>query len=436
MDHESLDAKRNGLSTCDVRYLGCMVPDEGRLAVAISSFRLSARRCQADGSRRGHVVLGSCRGVSPAPGQPAWRPARPARAPPSPSSPVPAATGPGHRPACPCSPHHPARAAGQPGEVPRLLHQQPADTRPRPRSPGLGLRGADRRGRDGRARLYPPGKSPTPVGTGHPEVQAASDSACQGCVYTTVCTFVPGAGQQLGFAMLPCDPRPKGELVTWLSGLAQGQQNPRSATSSPSRYPATTRQTAWCCTTTGRPRGHGVRGDVYLGRRPTFLLYRHPQRFRQTTGLAHELRPRVRPVSPRTRRRGPQPPLGPGAPHHRKLVVETGVGAEVVQRTARSRLGIGCRKNQPAQARRHQGPSAHGARLQRHVEGRIDQPPGADGPGRLTYSQNLGVRRGVAGSLPGVGAPADDFAFLHDHRAHRYLAIGAGSERQDRAPSA
>jgi hypothetical protein len=74
--------------------------------------------------------------------------------------------------------------------------------------------------------IYPPGTSPTPSGAGHPEVQAASDSACQGCVYSSVCTFVPGAGQQLGFSMLPCAPRSKGELVTWLSGSPKDNRSP------------------------------------------------------------------------------------------------------------------------------------------------------------------------------------------------------------------
>ena len=71
--------------------------------------------------------------------------------------------------------------------------------------------------------VYPPGTSPTPSGTGHPEVQAASDSACQGCVYSSVCALVPGAGGQLGFSGLPCAPRGKGEVVTWLSGSPKDQ---------------------------------------------------------------------------------------------------------------------------------------------------------------------------------------------------------------------
>jgi hypothetical protein len=97
--------------------------------------------------------------------------------------------------------------------------------------PVLGPRGWDCQvqvGADGTTGLdvYPPGKSPTPSGTGHPEVQAASDSLCQGCVYSTVCALVPAAGQQLGFAMLPCSPRAQGEVVTWLSGSPKSTKVP------------------------------------------------------------------------------------------------------------------------------------------------------------------------------------------------------------------
>ncbi len=74
--------------------------------------------------------------------------------------------------------------------------------------------------------IYSPGTSPTPGGTGQPEVQAASDSACQGCVYSTVCGLVPGAGEQLGFSGLPCAPRSKDEVVTWLSGSPKDDRPP------------------------------------------------------------------------------------------------------------------------------------------------------------------------------------------------------------------
>jgi hypothetical protein len=97
--------------------------------------------------------------------------------------------------------------------------------------PVLAPRGWDCRvqvGADGTAGVdvYPPGTAPAPSGSGHPQVQAASGSACQGCVYSIVCNLVPGAGRQLGFAMLPCPPRTKGEVVTWLSGSPKDVRAP------------------------------------------------------------------------------------------------------------------------------------------------------------------------------------------------------------------
>jgi hypothetical protein len=58
------------------------------------------------------------------------------------------------------------------------------------------------------------------TGTGTPGVDAASDSACQGCVYSTVCAFVPGAAAQLGYAGLPCPALGAGTRVDFLKGSA------------------------------------------------------------------------------------------------------------------------------------------------------------------------------------------------------------------------
>jgi hypothetical protein len=118
---------------------------------------------------------------------------------------------------------------GLPAPVAKVLAYYTNDQRTL--DPVLGPRGWDcevQVGADGTTGLdiYPPGTSPTPSGTGHPEVQAASDSACQGCVYSTVCALVPAAGQQLGFAMLPCAPRSKGEVITWLAGSPKNNKPP------------------------------------------------------------------------------------------------------------------------------------------------------------------------------------------------------------------
>jgi hypothetical protein len=71
--------------------------------------------------------------------------------------------------------------------------------------------------------LWPSGTAEATSGTaGQPGVLAASDAACQGCVYVTVCAFVTNAGQQLGYADggIPCRPRPTTESVDWIAGSA------------------------------------------------------------------------------------------------------------------------------------------------------------------------------------------------------------------------
>jgi hypothetical protein len=51
------------------------------------------------------------------------------------------------------------------------------------------------------------------------EVLASSSPACQLCVYSAVCPFIPGAGTLLGYSGIPCNSTiPSKERVTWLNG--------------------------------------------------------------------------------------------------------------------------------------------------------------------------------------------------------------------------
>ena len=71
--------------------------------------------------------------------------------------------------------------------------------------------------------IYPTGGAgPKPGTVGQPSVIARSDSACQGCVYGTVCRFVPGAASQLGYSSsgIGCGPAPAGESTYWIKGSA------------------------------------------------------------------------------------------------------------------------------------------------------------------------------------------------------------------------
>jgi hypothetical protein len=71
--------------------------------------------------------------------------------------------------------------------------------------------------------IYPPAAAtPTPGSEGQigpPLVSAASDSACMGCIYQTVCPFVPTAAQQLGYQGWACSNTPPAqETVRFVNG--------------------------------------------------------------------------------------------------------------------------------------------------------------------------------------------------------------------------
>jgi hypothetical protein len=71
--------------------------------------------------------------------------------------------------------------------------------------------------------LYPPtAATPTPGSGGQigpPLVSAHSDSACMGCIYQTVCPFVPGAAQQLGYQGWACSTTPPAqETIRFVNG--------------------------------------------------------------------------------------------------------------------------------------------------------------------------------------------------------------------------
>jgi hypothetical protein len=72
-------------------------------------------------------------------------------------------------------------------------------------------------GADGSAgvNIYPPGSSPT----GKTAITIRSSPACQGCVWTLVCSLIPGSAKQVGVGQPACpSTRPKRELVKFESG--------------------------------------------------------------------------------------------------------------------------------------------------------------------------------------------------------------------------
>jgi Domain of unknown function (DUF4850) len=69
--------------------------------------------------------------------------------------------------------------------------------------------------------VYPPGGTAAQIGDiGKASIVAQSDSACQSCVWGSVCRFVPAAGSQLGYTDLTCPATPAGEQTDWIRGSA------------------------------------------------------------------------------------------------------------------------------------------------------------------------------------------------------------------------
>ena len=68
------------------------------------------------------------------------------------------------------------------------------------------------------------------------------------------------------------------------------------------------------------------------------------------------------------------------------------------------------------------GPGAHGAWLQGHIQGAIVQPPGTQGFICLADGLHLRMGAGVLLLLPAVAAPAYYLPIPHDDAAHGHLA--------------
>ena len=108
-------------------------------------------------------------------------------------------------------------------------------------------------------------------------------------------------------------------------------------------------------------------------------------------------------------------------------VVQSGVGAQVVQRPAGARLGVGGAEHDASHPGGDQRTGAHGARFQGHDEGERVEPPRPQRPGGVAERQHLGVGHRVAGPLPLVVAAGHDLAVQQGHGTHGDVAV-PGSE--------
>ena len=106
------------------------------------------------------------------------------------------------------------------------------------------------------------------------------------------------------------------------------------------------------------------------------------------------------------------------------LVVHPRIGQQPVERLDSPRLRIGRPVDDPRQTGLQNGPRAHRAGFERHVERAAGEPPAADRFGRLRDGDHLGMGRRVTKLFPLVVRGGYELAILHDHRPDRHVARG------------
>ncbi len=104
-------------------------------------------------------------------------------------------------------------------------------------------------------------------------------------------------------------------------------------------------------------------------------------------------------------------------------VVQPRLAEHVQDAPACSGLRIARSVDHARHPREHDRAGAHGARLERHVEDRVEHPPTAGGEGGLAQGDDLGVGGGILAQLALVVGRRDDLAVAHEHRADRHVVV-------------
>ncbi len=109
-------------------------------------------------------------------------------------------------------------------------------------------------------------------------------------------------------------------------------------------------------------------------------------------------------------------------------MIQAGITADREEGVDGAGLGIGAAVDDTGHARVDEGAGAHGAGLQRHVDGRAFEAPVAERGGGAAEGVDLGVGGGILIGLAAVAAAADDGAGgVHHDGAHGDVAhLGGG----------
>ena len=105
------------------------------------------------------------------------------------------------------------------------------------------------------------------------------------------------------------------------------------------------------------------------------------------------------------------------------LMVEPGICAEVVERSASACLRIGGAEDEATEPGRDACSRAHGARLERHHESRISEPPAADRGRGISKGKHLSVCGRIARKLPLVVTSSHDLVADEHDRADGHVPM-------------
>ena len=109
------------------------------------------------------------------------------------------------------------------------------------------------------------------------------------------------------------------------------------------------------------------------------------------------------------------------------LVVQPRVFEDAVERSGRAPLRVRRAEDHAGDAREHQCPGTHRARLERGVESRSREPIVAKAPGRAAQHDNFGVRRWVTPANRTVVSARDHLAVRSDENSTDGNLAGAGA---------
>ena len=104
-------------------------------------------------------------------------------------------------------------------------------------------------------------------------------------------------------------------------------------------------------------------------------------------------------------------------------VVETWVAQNIADRSRHSRLRIPRTENYATDSGQHHRSSTHRARLEGHVKSAIIEAPAVQLRRRVTYRDQLGVRRSVLITHRAIVRCGDDRVIAHHNRSDRHFVL-------------